>query len=383
MATVRPFRRGHATSPTGLTSSQPITIVVMSTSTSGASTNALSDSAGGWGVPKIDCLSGVLTAMCRVSGGTNLSITGPTVPVGKTYTAALHWRSGIGIKVSLTAETCSQPRIARPHCTLPRPCCRSGREAPTRFILARRFSAPYRTTKSASCPPTRRRCWPMTITGFWPSAAAGSDVSASGGAVAGGSATAQASVALSALGGAAASGSAGIQADVPLSAGGLAESSGSAGLSATVSISAAGMSESHGDAVPASTSACPQADMRRPGNRFPVVARGRRSRRGFPISGFRDPTKFHGVEKSTIVFSTGQTMTQTWPIKDPREKLVATFQFLDEIDEGETISSAIVDCVSIDGADTSPETCSMGPHSSMERPFCRFSMAGYQEGTIP
>ncbi|GEM_PF-1637081 len=47
-------------------------------------------------------------------------------------------------------------------------------------------------------------------------------------------------------------------------------------------------------------------------------------------------------------------MTQTWPIKDPREKLVATFQFLDEIDEGETISSAIVDCVSIDGADTSP-----------------------------
>lgn len=32
----------------------------------------------------------------------------------------------------------------------------------------------------------------------------------------------------------------------------------------------------------------------------------------------------------------------------------AAFQFLDEIYEGETISSAIVDCVSIDGADIFP-----------------------------
>lgn len=241
-----------ATSPTGLTSSQPITIVVMSTSTSGSSTNALSDSAGGWGVPKIECLSGVLTAMCRVSGGTNLSITGPTVPVGKTYTAALHWRSGIGLKVSFnggdvqSAANSATALYATPAVLS----IGSGSSNTVYFGAAILGTLSDDEIRVLSANPQALLAdddyWL-----WWPSAAAGSDVSASGGAVAGGSATAQASVALSALGGAVSSGSAGIQADVPLSAGGLAESSGSAGLSATVSISAAGMSESHGDAVPA------------------------------------------------------------------------------------------------------------------------------------
>ncbi len=43
-----------------------------------------------------------------------------------------------------------------------------------------------------------------------------------------------------------------------------------------------------------------------------------------------------------------------WPTKDPREKLVATFSFGPELDPGETIESFLVDCTSVDGADTSP-----------------------------
>lgn len=43
-----------------------------------------------------------------------------------------------------------------------------------------------------------------------------------------------------------------------------------------------------------------------------------------------------------------------WPTKDPREKLVATFSFGPELDPGESIVGFLVDCTSVDGADTSP-----------------------------
>lgn len=100
-------RRFHAAvssayveSPTGLANGAPVTLVAASTSTSVSSVATISDTRGSWASPKIDCSSGVLTATCKVSGGTNLSITGPTVTVGKTYAVALHWRPGVGLKAS-------------------------------------------------------------------------------------------------------------------------------------------------------------------------------------------------------------------------------------------------------------------------------------------
>ena len=90
----------YAESPTGLANGAPVTLVAASTSTSGSSSAAISDTHGSWASPKIDCTSGVLTATCKVSGGTNLSITGPTVTVGKTYAVALHWRPGVGLRAS-------------------------------------------------------------------------------------------------------------------------------------------------------------------------------------------------------------------------------------------------------------------------------------------
>lgn len=90
----------YAESPTGMANGAPVTLVAVSTTTSGSSVAAISDTRGSWSSPKIDCTSGVLTATCKVSGGTNLSITGPTVTVGKTYAVALHWRPGVGLKAS-------------------------------------------------------------------------------------------------------------------------------------------------------------------------------------------------------------------------------------------------------------------------------------------
>ena len=90
----------YAESPTGLANGVPLTLVAVSTSTSGSSVAGISDTRGSWSSPKIDCTAGVLTATCKVAGGTNLSITGPTVTVGKTYAVALHWRPGVGLKAS-------------------------------------------------------------------------------------------------------------------------------------------------------------------------------------------------------------------------------------------------------------------------------------------
>ena len=90
----------YAESPTGLANGVPVTLVAVSTSTSGSSGACVSDTRGSWSSPKIDCTAGVLTATCKVAGGTNLSLTGPTVTVGKTYAAAAHWRPGVGLKAS-------------------------------------------------------------------------------------------------------------------------------------------------------------------------------------------------------------------------------------------------------------------------------------------
>ena len=90
----------YAESPTGLANGQPVTLVAVSTSTSGLSVAGISNTRGSWPSPKIECTAGALTATCKVSGGTGLSVTGPTVTVGKTYAAALHWRPGVGLKAS-------------------------------------------------------------------------------------------------------------------------------------------------------------------------------------------------------------------------------------------------------------------------------------------
>lgn len=76
----------------------------------------------------------------------------------------------------------------------------------------------------------------------------GGSVSASGGAVAGGSATLQADVALAGVAVALAGGAANAQIFVPLSATGFSVSSGSAGLTATITVSAAGLAEAAGAA---------------------------------------------------------------------------------------------------------------------------------------
>lgn len=90
----------YAESPTGLSNGAPVTLVAVSTSTSGSSMAGISDVHEYSPVPQINCAAGVLTATCRVAGGTFLSITGPTVTVGKTYAAALHWRPGVGLRAS-------------------------------------------------------------------------------------------------------------------------------------------------------------------------------------------------------------------------------------------------------------------------------------------
>ena len=90
----------YAESPTGIANGTPLTLLVVSTSTSGSSVAAISDARGTWSCPRIDSTSGVITAYCKVSGGTLLSITGPTVTVGKTYVVAAHWRPGVGLKAS-------------------------------------------------------------------------------------------------------------------------------------------------------------------------------------------------------------------------------------------------------------------------------------------
>ena len=47
-------------------------------------------------------------------------------------------------------------------------------------------------------------------------------------------------------------------------------------------------------------------------------------------------------------------MTTIWKPKDPAEHLVATFHYLDELDDGETIVGAIPTCTLISGTDANP-----------------------------
>jgi len=44
----------------------------------------------------------------------------------------------------------------------------------------------------------------------------------------------------------------------------------------------------------------------------------------------------------------------TWPAKDPREKLVATFAYGDDLDAGEAVASAVVNCTVLAGTDANP-----------------------------
>lgn len=53
----------------------------------------------------------------------------------------------------------------------------------------------------------------------------------------------------------------------------------------------------------------------------------------------------------------------TWPEKDPRERLVATFDFSDELDEGESITIAVVTCSLLSGVDASPSSVLDGSHA--------------------
>lgn len=53
-------------------------------------------------------------------------------------------------------------------------------------------------------------------------------------------------------------------------------------------------------------------------------------------------------------------MTTIWKPKDPAEHLVATFHYLDELDDGETIVGAIPTCTLISGTDPAPEALFSG-----------------------
>lgn len=238
----------YAESPTGIANGTPLTLLVVSTSTSGSSVAAISDARASWSCPKIDSTSGVITAYCKVSGGTQLSITGPTVTVGKTYVAAAHWRPGVGLKASFDGGAVqSSSHSATTLHVAPSTLWMGGGTGSNVYLLAAiTGELTDDQLRALSANP-----WSLLDAEdsllWWPSTAGGS-VSASGGAVADGSATAQAQVALAAVGVAVAGGSAGMQAEVPLSAAGFSVSSGSAGLQTTVSISAAGLAEAAGQA---------------------------------------------------------------------------------------------------------------------------------------
>lgn len=53
-------------------------------------------------------------------------------------------------------------------------------------------------------------------------------------------------------------------------------------------------------------------------------------------------------------------MRITWPAKDPDEVLVAAFDFTTEVNTGETISAAIVDCSVVSGVDANPSAVLTG-----------------------
>lgn len=47
-------------------------------------------------------------------------------------------------------------------------------------------------------------------------------------------------------------------------------------------------------------------------------------------------------------------MRTLWPAKDPAEKLVATFDYSEDLDAGETIASATLTCTLLSGTDADP-----------------------------
>ena len=47
-------------------------------------------------------------------------------------------------------------------------------------------------------------------------------------------------------------------------------------------------------------------------------------------------------------------MRTLWPAKDPAEKLVATFDYSEDLDVGETIASATLTCTLLSGTDADP-----------------------------
>ncbi|QLH50246.1 MAG: hypothetical protein HWD57_10985 [Candidatus Accumulibacter cognatus] len=239
----------YASHASGLVNGSPVTLVVVSTSTSGNHTALLSDAAGSWSCPRVEATSGVVSAVCKVSGGTNLTITGPTVTVGKTFCAVVHWAPGAGLKASFNGtEVQSASNSATSLYVSPSNLVMGGGTGSNVYLMAALSGA----LSDAEILDLSATPWKLLQTDsrkIWlPSSESGSTLSASGGAQTDGSATLQAQVALSALGVAVAGGSAGIQADIPLSAAGFSVSSGSAGLTATVSISAAGLAQAAGQA---------------------------------------------------------------------------------------------------------------------------------------
>ncbi len=53
-------------------------------------------------------------------------------------------------------------------------------------------------------------------------------------------------------------------------------------------------------------------------------------------------------------------MRTIWPAKDPAERLVATFDYHEEIDDGETIASATLTCTLLSGTDVNPDAVLYG-----------------------
>lgn len=239
----------YAESPTGIANGKPLTLLVVSTSTSGSSVAAISDARASWSCPKIDSTSGVITAYCKVSGGTQLSITGPTVTVGKTYVAAAHWRPGVGLKASFDGGAVqSSSHSATTLHVAPSTLWMGGGTGSNVYLLAAIAGELTDDQLRALSSNPWSLFEPEDHLLWWPSADAGGNISASGAAAAAGSATLQADVALAGVAVALAGGAAAAQVSVPLSATGLSVSSGSAGLTATITVSAAGLAEAAGAA---------------------------------------------------------------------------------------------------------------------------------------
>lgn len=69
-------------------------------------------------------------------------------------------------------------------------------------------------------------------------------------------------------------------------------------------------------------------------------------------------------------------MRTIWPAKDPAERLVATFDYREELDTGETITGAAVTCTLLSGTDANPEAVLYGTPTIVDGTVLQFFTGG-------